>query len=372
MNLFAKLTVLLVFLPTSFCFAEMQMIYIASPARPPVIYRCTLDTTTGAFGKLDIAALDVNTGFMARHPSLPILYAATSETAGRNQPNGAVRAYKISGKDGALTLLNQATTNDNGTTHIEVARNGGFVVVCHYGGAGTSAIPLHEDGTLQETVSQVRHEGSSVDPQRQTRPHPHGIAVSHDCRFACVADLGNDRVEVFRLREGAKLEKSSSSKAEPGAGPRHVTFHPNGKWLYCINELNSTIDLLAFDSASGKLSKLQTISTLPKDFTGDNSTAEVVVHPNGKFLYGSNRGHDSTAVFAIDEKSGRLTLVEHEPTQGNHPRFVGLDPTGSIYIAANMNSDNLVSFKIDPDTGSLEPTGHKLAVARPMCVVFKR
>jgi 6-phosphogluconolactonase len=344
-------------------------LYIASPARPPIIATCTVNLETGEFSTPRPAAKGVSTGFLALHPSKPILYAAATE-GGRRTPTGAVRAYEINRDTGMLKLLNQTSTADKGTTHLAVDRAGKAVVVCHYGGKGTSALALAGDGTVKEGVSQIVHTGSSVHPSRQKGPHPHGVAIHQGGRFVSVADLGTDHVEVFALSKDAKLSKASFWKAKPGAGPRHVSFHPNGKWLYCINEIDSTIAVLEFNADKGTLKEVQTISTLPEDFKGENTTAEVVVHPSGKFLYGSNRGHNSTAVFAIDPDTGTLTLVEHEPTQGDHPRFVGLDSTGKLYIAANMNSNNLVSFWIDPKTGALKPTGHKVTVARPMCVVF--
>jgi len=284
--------------------------------------------------------------------------------------NGAVRAYRIERPDGTLRLLNKAPTHDNGTTHLAVDHQARAVVVCHYGGNGTSAIPLGPRGRLSQSVSQIVHAGSSVHPQRQTRPHPHGVAIDLAGRFVFVADLGSDRVEVFWLDQQTVLSRHAFWKAAAGAGPRHVTFHPTGRWLYCINELDSTISVLQFDARQGKLAEVETISTLPKGWKGKSTTAEVVVHPGGRFLYGSNRGHDSTAVFAIDPDDGTLALVEHEPTQGQHPRFVGLDPSGRIYVAANLHSDRLVAFRIDAESGALEATGQQLAVPRPMCVVF--
>lgn len=365
---------LLSLLAASASFAEEQLLFIASPAEPPVIYSCKLDIASGAFSELKPAAKDVRTGFLALHPSKPILYAATSEVkaAGKGEPNGAVRSYAINRSAGTLKLIDKASTGDNGTTHLAVDRRGKVVVVCHYSGEGTSALGVAPDGSFRDSLSRIRHEGSSIHPNRQTAPHPHGIAISHDGRFVCVADLGTDHVDVFRLSNQGRLAKSSFWKAHPGAGPRHLSFHPNGKWLYCINELDSTISVLRFGANQGTLSEVQTISTLPEEFTGQNFPAEVVVHPSGKFLYGSNRGHDSTAVFAIDSKTGTLTPVEYEPTQGKHPRFVGLDPTGKIYVAANLHSNNLVSFRIDPKSGALTPTGHTLKVANPMCVVFTK
>ena len=366
------LSVLLVLMGTPLVQAEKQTLFIASPAQPPVIYSCVLDTDNGKLSNLKVAAEDVRSGFLALHPSKPFLYAASSENVTAGQPTGAVRLYRLQRDQGTLELVGKTSTKDNGNTHVQVAHDGSCVVLCHYGGKGTSAVALKSDGGLTDKVSQIQHEGSSVHPQRQTRPHPHGVAIHPNNRFVCVADLGSDRVEVFHISPESKLKSVAHWQATPGAGPRHVSFHPNGKWLYSINELDSTMAVLAFDENSGKLSEVQVVDTLPANTDVSNTTAEVVVHPNGKFVYGSNRGHNSTVVFAIDANSGRLKAVQHEPTQGDHPRFVGLDPTGKIYIAANMRANSLVTFHIDSETGKLKPTGHTIEVPRPMCVVFVR
>jgi len=349
--------------------AEQQWIYIASPAKPAVIYRCTLDLQTGAFGKLEIAAENVNTGFMAMHPTESILYAGTTEKVKRGVPNGFVRAYHLDEKSGHLKQFSIAPTEDKGVTHIEVSPLGNVVLTCHYSGEGTSAIPLKKNGELVQKVSRIKHEGSGG-TKRQTRPHPHGVAIHKEGKFVCVADLGNDHIEVFGISPEGELSKCSRWQSAPGAGPRHVSFHPNGKWLYCINELDNTLVLLDFDASCGKLKEVQAINTLPEGYKETSYTAEIAIHPNGTFLYGSNRGHNSTVVCQINQNNGKLSVVEHEPTQGDHPRFIGIDPTGSIYLAANMNANSIVSFHVDKKTGALKPSGHTLEVARPMCVLF--
>ena len=351
--------------------AEEQTLYIASRGKEGGIYRCKLNVKTGELSEPERIVKDVQTGFLALHPTQPVLYAAAVlREKPKGKPTGSAEAFAIDASTGDLTRINFAPSGDNGTTHIEVSNNGKFAAICHYGGKGTTLFHLKKNGALKQNISQIAHEGSSVHPRRQTRPHPHGVAFSQDARFLCVADLGNDRVEVFAISKEGTLKSHSHWKANGGAGPRHVSFHPNGKWLYCINELDSTLSVLEFDSKKGTLKELETVTTLPSDYPEANSTAEVIVHPSGKFVYGSNRGHNSTAVFSIDEKSGRLGFVEREPTQGDHPRFVGLDPTGQIYLATNMNSDNMVTFRIDQNTGALRPTGFQVKVPKPMSVVF--
>ncbi len=355
--------------------AEKQWLFIASPAKPAVIYRCLLDTETGEFGELQVAEDNISTGFMALHPTQNKLYAGTREKVAKGMPNGFVQVFDIDTKQGKLSALGsyrKASTGDSGTTHIEVSPTGYSVLVCHYGGEGTSAIPVGENGGLIDTVSKIKHTGSGADPRRQKRPHPHGVAISQNGNFVCVADLGNDHIEVFRISAKAELSKCSRWQSAPGAGPRHVSFHPNGKWLYCINELDNTLVTLDFDAKNGTLKETQTVDTLPDDYRGVSYTAEIAIHPNGKFLYGSNRGHNSTVVCRINQNNGKLKVVQHEPTQGDHPRFVGIDPTGKIYLAANMNDNNVVSFFVDQKTGKLKPTGNILKVARPMCILFVR
>jgi len=350
--------------------AAEQWAFIASPPDPQVIYRATLNPETGEFSQLELAVEGIQTGFMALHPQRPILYAGCAERI-HGETQGVVRAYQIDQASGQLSLISQSETNDGSPTHIEVAPDGSSVAVCHYGGDGTTLIPLDGEGKLLEkSISQIKHQGSSVNEKRQTRPHPHGVAYHRDGRYLLVADLGNDHVEVFEITGDRQLRRKTYWSAAPGAGPRHVTFHSTLDVVYCINELDSTISVLSLNPKSGELSELQTVSTLPEGFGGNNTTAEVVVHPSGKFVYGSNRGHESTAVFQVDTKTGKLTFVEREPTQGNHPRFVGLDRTGSVYLAANMQSNNIVSFRVNPESGKLDPLGQVLEVQRPMCIVF--
>jgi len=233
--------------------------------------------------------------------------------------------------------------------------------------------PVLADGGLGEASAFVQHHGSGVNRERQEGPHAHLIELSPDNRFALAADLGLDEVLVYRFDPGkGSLEANNPpfAKVAPGAGPRHFAFHPGGRFGYLISEMQSTVTAFSYDGARGVLLELQTLSTLPKGFTGNNDDAEIAVHPAGRFLYASNRGHDSIAVFAIDSGKGTLTQVDDVPTQGKTPRNFGLDPTGSYLFAANQDSDNIVVFRIDPASGRLSPTGQVLEVAAPVCVKF--
>ena len=349
--------------------AEKQTLYIGTSEAGAGISASTLDLETGAFTTPKEVGHAPRPGFLALHPKLPMLYTVARE---EGQPSGGIRAFQIDSETHDLTPNSQESSGDENATHLVVDPLGRAVVVANYGGGSSSILPLNDTGELKPLTSLIKHEGSSVNPNRQGEPHAHGVAMDAAGKFACVADLGTDEVIVYRVTDDLKLERHSSWKANRGAGPRHLALHENGQWMYCINELDSTMVTLEFNDQAGTLTELQTISTLPPGYQEPSSTAEVVIHPSGKFVYGSNRGHDSTAAFAIDQQTGKLSLVEIEPTQGGHPRFIGIEPSGKYLIAANRDADNLVSFSIDPDTGSLQPTGHQARTPKPICVVFPR
>jgi 6-phosphogluconolactonase len=234
-------------------------------------------------------------------------------------------------------------------------------------------VPLRPDGRLGEPTGVVQHEGSSVNAARQKGPHAHSVNLSPDDRFVFVADLGIDKIMIYRLDgQGGAITPNDPPFAQlkPGAGPRHFAFHPGGKYAYVINELDCTITAFAYEAASGALKEIQTVPTLPGGFTGSSTCAEIRVHPSGQFLYGSNRGHDSVAVYRVDPARGTLTLVEHETAGIKTPRNFNLDPTGRFCLVANQDGNSIVVFRVDPETGSLEPTGHQIAVSKPVCIRF--
>ncbi|MGH7378010.1 MAG: lactonase family protein, partial [Candidatus Methylomirabilales bacterium] len=250
---------------------------------------------------------------------------------------------------------------------------GKAVLAANYGGGSVVALPVGAGGTLGEATAFIQHQGSSVNPRRQEAPHAHSINLDPENRFAVAADLGLDRLLVYRFdpaRGTLAANDPPFAAVKPGAGPRHFAFHPRGRHAYAINEIHCTVTAFAWDGRRGALEEIQTVSTLPGEVQEGFSTAEVQVHPSGKFLYGSNRGHDSIAVFAIDAASGRLTGVEHRPTGGKTPRNFGIDPAGAFLLAANQGSDSIVGFRIDPETGKLEPTGSVVRVPSPVCVKF--
>lgn len=339
------------------------------------IYRVSLDTATGALSNPELAARTTSPSYLALHPTRRFLYAVNETGKFEGQPTGSVSAFALDAATGALTLLNQQASGGSGPAHVAVDRAGRTALVANYGGGSVASLPITADGRLQPAASVIKHEGSSAHPKRQTKPYAHSINVDLANRFAYAADLGADRVFVYRLdADRSTLTPASppSAALAPGSGPRHLAFGNSGRFAYVINELALTVTVFAHDEQTGALTEVQTIGTLPAGQAADPafSTAEVVVHPSGRFLYGSNRGHDSLVVFAIDEATGKLTLVEHEPTQGSTPRGFGIDPTGRFLLAGNQRSGSVVVFRIDEQTGSLTPAGHTASIDSPVSFVF--
>jgi 6-phosphogluconolactonase len=334
------------------------------------IYLSRLDLASGKLSAPTLAAETEQPSFLALHPNRRFLYAV-NETGGGRRGTGQVTAFAV-GADGKLTQLNQQPSRGSAPCHLVVDRAGKTLLLANYGGGSVAAFPLAADGRLGESTAFIQHTGSSTNPQRQKEPHAHSINLDAANRFAVAADLGLDKVLVYRF-DAAKGTLSPneppSTSVKAGSGPRHFAFHPNGRNAYVINELSSTVTAFQYDAAKGVLTELQTLSTLPKDFTRTSYTAEVQVHPSGKFLYGSNRGHDSIAVFTI-EANGSLRYVENTLTGGSTPRNFGISPDGSYLLAANQKSDNVVVFRIDSKSGRLTSTGHSLEVPSPVCVKF--
>jgi 6-phosphogluconolactonase len=334
------------------------------------IYLSRLDLTSGKLSAPIVAGEIAQPSFLALHPNRRFLYAVNETGEGRRS-TGQVTAFAI-GTDGKLTLLNQQPSRGSGPCHLVVDRAGKNLLLANYGGGSVAAFPLGSDGRLGASTGFIQHSGSSVNPERQKGPHAHSINLDAANRFAVAADLGLDKVLVYRF-DAAKgtltPNEPPSTSVKAGSGPRHFAFHPNGHNAYVINEIASTVTAFQYNAGQGVLKEVQTLSTLPKDYKGDSSTAEVQVHPSGKFLYGSNRGHDSIAVFAI-EANGTLRYLENTPTGGRTPRNFGISPDGNYLLAANQDSDNVVVFRIDSKSGRLTSTGNTVAVPSPVCVKF--
>ena len=337
------------------------------------IYRYFMDPASGELTAAGVAARTEEPSFLAIHPDLHTLYAVNETMEYQGKPGGAVSAFHIDPDGGDLSFLNKQATHGGAPCHLSVDATGRFVLVANYAGGNLAVFPVQADGSLNEASDVIQHEGSSVNPRRQQEPHAHSINLTPDNRFAIAADLGIDKLMVYRLDlERGKLLPHDPPYAtvEPGSGPRHFTFHPNGRFAYVINEIGSTVTAFAYDADGAVLQEIQTISTLPAGWEGNSSTADIHVSPSGRFLYGSNRGHDSIAIFAVDAQRGTLTVVGYESTRGRTPRNFAIDPTGTFLLAANQGTNNIVVFAIDRESGALEPTGVEANVPMPVCLVF--
>ena len=339
------------------------------------IYVSRLDLAQGTLTAPVLAAESDNPSFLAVHPTRDWLYAVNEIGTYEGKPSGSVSAFAFDRDSGTLTPINRQASVGGGPAHLTVDHGGRNVLVANYGGGSVAVLPVGADGALKPASVFVQHTGSSVNPTRQKGPHAHSVIVDKSDRFAYVADLGLDKIMIYQLdaAKGALVAADPAfAAATPGAGPRHFAIHPQQRFAYVINELEHTVTAYTRDSGRGSLTALQTISTLPADVKAlpSYSTAEVLVHPTGRFLYGSNRGHDSIAVFSIDQATGRLTFVETVATEGSTPRGFGIDPSGAFLIAGNQRSDSVVVFRINPETGRLTPTGSKIAVGAPVSVKF--
>jgi 6-phosphogluconolactonase len=338
------------------------------------IYAYRFQSATGQLTPIGLVAETENPSFLALHPNHRFLYAVNEISNYEGQSAGSVSSFLIDVKTGMLTFLNRVSTRGAIPAHLVVDQIGKSLIVANYGSGSVAAFPLRADGNIGAAAAFVQHTGSSTGP-RQRGPHAHAVNLSADNRFVFVPDLGLDQVLSYRLDsdKGTLIPNDPPfTKVTQGSGPRHFAFHPNGHFAYTLSEMGSLVTVFAYDRAGGTLNQLQTISTLPKDFSGSNNSAELAVHPNGRFLYASNRGHDSIAVFAIDPTANTLTLVEHVPTQGKMPRNFAIDPTGVYLLAANQNTNNIVVFRIDQKTGRLTPTGGEVKTPTPVCLVFLR
>jgi 6-phosphogluconolactonase len=337
------------------------------------IYVAKFDATTGKLADPKLAAAVKNPSFLAIHPQGKYLYAVNETADYKKQNVGAISAFAIQA-DGSLKFLNDKSSGGAGPCHVVVDKEGRHVLAANYGGGSVCAYSLTDQGELKEQTGFVQHTGSSVNPARQKEPHAHSINLSADNRFAFVADLGLDKILIYKFdaQSGALAANEPPFGLSPaGGGPRHFAFNPTRPMAYANNEMLSSVTAYTYDAKRGELVPTQTITTLPPDASGaHNSTAEVCVHPQGKFVYVSNRGHNSIAVFSVEEKTGRLISVGHQATGINVPRNFCLDPTGKWALVANQQGNSVLVFSIDAATGMLQPTDQKIEVGNPVCVRF--
>ena len=338
------------------------------------IYAYHFDAATGDLKELGLAAAVDNPSFVTIHPNGKNLYAVSESSSVAEKRSGFVTAFTIDKVSGKLTKLNDVPSGGGGPCHLVVDKTGKTLLVANYGTGSVASFPINTDGSLKPAASIDQHEGSSVDKQRQGGPHAHSVNLSKDNRFLVVGDLGLDQVMVYKLDAANSTITANDppfTKVAPGSGPRHFNFHPSGKYGYVINEMALTVTAFQWEAKKGVLKEIQTISTLPADADRKGaSTAEVLVHPSGKWLYGSNRGHNTIALFNINQADGKLTAVDHTSSQGKIPRNFRIDPTGNYLFAGNQNTDNMVLFRIDQANGKLTPMGKQVEIGAPVSIRF--
>ena len=372
----------LIALPAAARAAEMPVwfgTYTNAKTGSEGVYVARFDTERGTLSSPVLATTARNPSFLAFHPTLPVLYAVSEITGPDGKPSGGILSFAVDERTGTLAKKNEQPSGGPGPCHVSVDRTGKVVLAANYGGGSVICLGLEPDGSLRPVVSGtpggfIHHEGKSVNEKRQEKPHGHSIYPSPDGRFAISCDLGIDKVLVHALDvTNATLAPHGFGATKPGAGPRHFALHPSGRFGYAVNELDLTVTGFVFDPAAGTLTEFQTLSTLPDDVTDRTgfSTAEIVAHPNGTFVYASNRGHHSIAMFSVDDATGRLTFMGVEPIRGKTPRNFVLDPTGRFLLAGGQDSNTVTVFEIDQATGRLAFTGQSIAVPSPVCIRFR-
>lgn len=337
------------------------------------IYIYHMDESSGALKLINKASGIRNPSYLAFDSTQRFLYAVNELKTFEGQPTGTISAFTVDSRTGKLEFLNKQLTHGTDPLHVIVDNRNEYVFVANFMSGSVCVLPILKDGSLAEASDFIQHQGASIDPIRQKGPHAHSVWLDKTNRFLLVPELGLDKLVVYKFdRKRGMLEPNRIPwiKTKPGAGPRHMAFHPSGKFAYLINELNSTMEALAYDGRTGRLTELQVVTTLPEDFKKASTCSHVEVHPSGAFLYGSNRGHDSIVIYKIDQRTGKLTHTAHESTQGRTPRNFTIDPTGRFLLVANQDSDTLTMFRINQQTGKLLSTGQVTQVPKPVCVKF--
>lgn len=333
------------------------------------IYVYRMDPSTGQLSfEREVKGVR-NPSYLEFHPEKKFLYAINEVQSFAGEEAGGVSAFVIDPTSGEVTLLNASSSRGRDPCYISIEQTGRFALVANYSSGNVSMLPIRPDGQLGPATDVVQHSGSSVDPERQREPYAHCIRPDPTNRFAIAADLGADKLMIYRMDlENGKLNEHAEVKVRPGTGPRHLIFHRNGKYMYVLNELNSTVIVYRYHSDAGSFEEIQTITTLPQGYKGRNLCADL--HICGNYLYASNRGHDSLVCFFIDENTGKLICRSHTSTGGKEPRNFAIDPSGDFLLVANQNTHNIVTFRMDAESGQLSMTGHGVNVSMPVCVKF--
>ncbi|UVI27490.1 lactonase family protein [Paenibacillus spongiae] len=352
--------------------AKQKPLYIftGSYAEPDnsSVYVYAFNEEDGQLTLLDQTGGLKNPTFLDVDPERQLLYAIGEQQTPDGSKTAEVAAFAIDGQTGALSLLNRQQSVPASTCHIQRDPLHPLLVVSSYHGGMIGLVSLKADGQVGELLDMKQHEGHSVHPN-QDRPHPHSAFFSPDGRYVFIQDLGIDRIRTYSIdAERGLLNYHGEVEQQPGAGPRHLAFYPDGQYAFVINELNSSITSYSYDAERGQLTPVETVPTLPADYTGNNSCAEIAVSEDGRFVYGSNRGHDSLVVYAFNAETGKLALVEHVSVEGSHPRHFALTPGGHYLIAANRDTNNIVTFRVDKESGKLHYTGNSVHASKPVCV----
>lgn len=353
---------------------ETAMVYVGTYADPDSesIFLYSLNPETGELTRVSAAKGGENPSFVVLDGQRQYLYAVNETTEYEGENSGTVSAFAVDQQSGNLTFLNKVASKGGAPCHISIDEANKTVMVANYMGGNVATFQIQENGQLSEASDVEQHIGTGPNQERQEAPHAHHIAPDPQNKFILSVDLGADKVLAYRLDSNSGTltpnEPAAAYISKPGTGPRHLAFHPNGRYAYVINELNSTVTALTYGADKGTFTEIETVSTIPADFTENNQCAEVKVSPDGKFLYGSNRGHNSMVVYAINENTGKLSVVQHISTNGDWPRDFAIDDTGNVLLVANERSNNIVSFKIDKATGKLTATGHEVEVNKPVCL----
>jgi 6-phosphogluconolactonase len=363
------LAVVAAVLPVTPAFSAEQLVFFGTYTGPKSkgIYVSRFDNASGKLTAPELAAEIQRPSWVTLHPNGRFLYAV-SELGN----DSSISAFSIDSASGKLTLLNKVPSGGSAACHLAITKGATHIFVANYGNGTVAGFRLLKDGTLGDRTAFVQHEGSSADQRRQRGPHAHAVVLSADGKHLFVPDLGTDEYAAYRVgSDGSLTAVKPFAKVKPGSGPRHFAIHPNGKLAYGLNEMGSSVTGFKYDGKAG-LQEIATVSTIPEDFKGENNNAEIEIDRAGKFVYASNRGHDSVAIFAIDRGKGTLSSVDRTSTQGKTPRSFKIDPTGKFLLAANQNTDNVVVFSRDAQSGKLTPTGQVVEVGSPVCIEFSR
>ena len=335
------------------------------------IYTYRLNPSSGRLQFVDKISGLANPSYLALDASQKFLYAVSELKTYEGEPSGAVGAFVVDRANGTLRLLNKQLTHGTDPCQVVVDGERRHVFVANFMSGSVCVLEVREDGSLGRASDFVQHQGSSIDHRRQSGPHAHSVTLDQSNGFVFVPDLGLDKLMIYRFDVSRGMLEPNATpwiKMRPGSGPRHLALHPDGPFAYLVNELDSTVAVLSYDAATGSFRHLQTVSTLPPGFSGENTCADIHVSPSGEFVYASNRGHDSIVIYRIDRTSRELSCIGHESTRGRTPRSFDIDPSGRFLIAANQDSDSIVTFQIDPESGRLRANGDPVHVPTPVCV----